>query len=171
MPAAALRPLERLPALPYPPRRHGIEYSKMLLPQSDKSMNSGSPTTFETVAISLAFFLMSLRPCAGIHSEKLGLPLLAFADTSLVGMTKCEIYFLEKAGARVGGRGSYSYVCRRLCFLMSRFNLRWSILSSLAATIFRPSAASRARITSFLSTCAIVGNPRPCSSIISWART
>jgi hypothetical protein len=39
----------RFPALPYSPQRDRIEYSKMLLPQSDKSMKSGSPTTFGTI--------------------------------------------------------------------------------------------------------------------------
>jgi hypothetical protein len=46
----------RFGALPYPPQRHCIEYGKMLLPQSDKSMNSRLSTTFETVLKDFRFW-------------------------------------------------------------------------------------------------------------------
>jgi hypothetical protein len=50
----------RFPALPYSPQRR-IEYGKMLLPQSDKSMKSCSPTTFETIIIFSIFLLDRVR--------------------------------------------------------------------------------------------------------------
>jgi hypothetical protein len=40
----------RFRALLYSPQRDRIEYGKMLLPQSDKSMKSASPTTFGTLS-------------------------------------------------------------------------------------------------------------------------
>jgi hypothetical protein len=56
----------RFPALPCSPQRHCVEYSKMLLPRSDKSMKSGSPTIFGTIKKGLTNSLSTLYAAIGV---------------------------------------------------------------------------------------------------------